>query len=265
MLTVAITGCGSGGGSAGDSARAQSSAPASIQISANPAVVASGESTWISWSAPNATACQASDGWSGDQPTSGSFRTPPVTATTTYALNCSGAKGGAMGRVTVRLQGDTGSGPSVTLKSVAGSVPLRGGTTLQWEAVNANRCVASGGWSGKKPAKGSAKVSNLQSDTTFTLSCDGPDGTAMAMTEVMVQTATLRWSGSGTPTPDGFRVYWGKSSAAPENAITITKSNVREQLVNLPGPGTYYFVLATLDAGKNETGRSNQVSKELPL
>ncbi len=82
------------------------------------------------------------------------------------------------------------------------------------------------------------------------------------MTQVALQRATLRWDGD-TSNHSAFRVLWGKRADAPENQVTINDPKAREHILDLPGSGTYYFILATLDKGNREIGRSNTASKRL--
>ncbi len=238
-----------------------------MQLTASPATVAPGEASMLSWSGQEASSCAASGGWSGSQPASGTFQTPPLTSTTTYTLSCTGVGRGILARVTVSVGASTGAeAPQVSLRSENGSVPANGGTTLQWQATDAKKCVASGGWNGNKPTQGSHHVGGLTADTNYTLSCEGANGTGVAMTQVQVQRATLRWTRSGgAAAPTAYRVLWGSRSGQPENAVTLTNPKVVQHVINLPGPGTYYFVLAALDASSKELGRSNEASKTLPL
>ncbi len=255
-----MVGCGSNG-------QSDSGNHGAIQLTASPATVASGESALLSWSGKDATSCAASGGWSGDRPTSGSFQTPPLTEATTYTLSCTSDSRGALARVTVSVGASSADGtPQVSLRSANGSVPANGGTMLSWQANGAKKCTASGGWKGKKPAQGSEQVAGLTADTTYTLSCVGEKGTGIAMTEVILQRATLRWTRSGgADAPTAFRVMWGSRSGQPDNSVTITNPKIVQHVINLPGPGTYYFQLAALDSSNRELGRSNEASKTLPL
>lgn len=257
---MAIAGCGS-------SSQSNSGSNGLMQLTANPATVAPGEASTLSWSGQGASSCTASGGWSGSQPASGSFQTPPLAESTTYTLSCSGTGRGILARVTVSVDASSGTGaPQVSLRSAKGSVPENGATTLQWQANGATKCVASGGWKGDKPTQGSQHVGGLTADTNYTLSCEGRDGTGVAMTQVMVQRATLRWTRrGGAGAPAAYRVLWGSRSGQPENAVTLANPKVVQHVIHLPGPGTYYFVLAALDASNKELGRSNEASKTLPL
>jgi hypothetical protein len=61
-------------------------------ISANPTSITSGSSSTLTWSSTDATSCTASNGWTGTKATSGTQSVSP-TATTTYALTCTGTGG----------------------------------------------------------------------------------------------------------------------------------------------------------------------------
>jgi hypothetical protein len=92
-------------------------------------------------------------------------------------------------------------GPSVDLK-VNGkddSVTVDEGTsvTLSWNSFNAERCEASGDWSGSKSLSGLEVVSNLTLGTkTFTLTCYGKGGKAQDSISVFVRKVL----GDQTPT-----------------------------------------------------------------
>jgi hypothetical protein len=76
----------------------------SITFRAEPRQVATNGSARLIWSVDNATACEASGGWSGSQPLSGEFFTGSLARTTTYSLSCDGAGGGnAIASVTVEV------------------------------------------------------------------------------------------------------------------------------------------------------------------
>jgi hypothetical protein len=222
-LSLLAAGCGSS-----DNGRSESAGQSgALEFVANPSTVTVGANTWLSWSGRDATSCQASGGWTGERPASGGFRTPPLTQTTTYTLNCTGPGRGSRARVKVVVSGATGTAdgaPQVSLRSQAGSIPSNGSTVLEWTAPTAGQCTASGGWSGKKPNRGSQRITGLTADSTFTLSCDGPGGTGIAMTQVMLQRATLRWAGSNVDNLAAFRILWGK---VPTNRNIRSPSAIR--------------------------------------
>lgn len=66
------------------------------------------------------------------------------------------------------------------------SIVYNGSATLSWTSTNATSCAASGGWSGVKATSGSESTGSLTSDTTYTLTCDGPGGSASDSVTVTV-------------------------------------------------------------------------------
>jgi len=94
----------------------------SVQLSAADAGVALNGTTTLTWSSQNATDCSASGGWSGTKALSGSEPTIPISADTTFQLNCNGPQGNALAITTV----------SVRVASLAWDVPTQNtdGSTL---------------------------------------------------------------------------------------------------------------------------------------
>ena len=93
--------------------------------------------------------------------------------------------------------------PTVTLTASGSSVASGGTVTLSWTTTNATSCTASASpsnsaWSGSETAGtgGPVTTSAITADTTFTLSCTGPGGTASGTATVNV-TAASSSSGGG--------------------------------------------------------------------
>jgi hypothetical protein len=64
--------------------------------------------------------------------------------------------------------------------------------TLAWSSANATSCAASGAWAGPQPASGSLTVSvTVAGSPTYTLTCNGPDGTASASATLSVAAANV--------------------------------------------------------------------------
>jgi hypothetical protein len=79
--------------------------PVTLDMSASPTLVNSGETSTISWSAPAATRCDAISpaGWTSKTSNSGS-QVVTVTATTTYSMNCSNATDSDNGTAIVNVR-----------------------------------------------------------------------------------------------------------------------------------------------------------------
>jgi Bacterial Ig domain/GDSL-like Lipase/Acylhydrolase len=144
-IALLVAGC-SGGGSG-------NSGP-TVSLSASPNPVNSGQSTTISWSAPNATSCTASGDWSGQGlPPSGSAVVGGVTSAKTYILTCTGSAGSGTGSVTVTInQPPVAANACFSIldnqSSVTGNLPASdpNGSNLTYQIVD-------------QPAGGSSSVS----------------------------------------------------------------------------------------------------------
>lgn len=88
--------------------------------------------------------------------------------------------------------------PTVTLTPSASSVSPGGTVTLTWTSQNTTSCTASGGWSGTQPVSGSAPSKPLSATTVFTLTCDGPAGSAVQSATVTVNTPSGGGGGGGS-------------------------------------------------------------------
>jgi len=74
-----------------------------VNLSASPGNISPGQSSTLTWSSTNATACSASGAWSGSQPTSGSVSTGALNQSSTYTLTCTGAGGSASASAVVTV------------------------------------------------------------------------------------------------------------------------------------------------------------------
>jgi hypothetical protein len=77
-------------------------APA-VMLQSDAASVTPGSTVHLIWSTTAATACTASGGWSGSQPTSGTATSAPLNSATTFTLSCTGAGGTSSQSVTVAI------------------------------------------------------------------------------------------------------------------------------------------------------------------
>jgi hypothetical protein len=96
--------------------------------------------------------------------------------------------------------------PSVNLMASPTFVSPGGSSSLTWTSTDITSCTASGGWSGAKPASGTGvSTGALNSLTTYTLNCTGPDGPASTTMTVRVEGANVTngwWHTSGTQVLD---------------------------------------------------------------
>ena len=186
-----------------------------VSVTASPASVAYNGSSTLTWSSLNATSCTAAGAWSGSRATSGSEVRGPLTSTSTFILTCTGPGGSAGQSVTVAV--DPPPAPTATLTANPTNVAMNGSATLTWTSSNATGCSASGAWSGTKAVNGSQSVGPLTQNSTFTLTCTGPGGSANRSVSVTVDPAALP---TVTLTANPTTVNSGGSSV-----LTWTSSN----------------------------------------
>jgi hypothetical protein len=104
-----------------------------VALSASPSSVTSQQTSSLTWSATDATACTASGGWSGPRAVSGVEVTPVLTATSNFTLTCTGSGGSATRTVTVAVTparsivtgGGTGGMDGLLLAALAALVCFR--------------------------------------------------------------------------------------------------------------------------------------------
>ena len=237
-----------------------------ISLSAADNSVLSGGSTMLSWSASGADSCSAAGGWSGNKDDSGSEQTPALTQDTQFSLSCSGPGGNTTASVTVRV--NDGSDPTVTLSAADTSVDAGDTTTLTWSSTGTDSCTASGGWSGNKNTSGNEATAPVTANTTYTLTCSGPGGNAMAMIEVSANgLLSISWQAptenvDGSPLTDlgGYTIYYGETSGNYTDEVSVNNPNATSFSVTLAS-GQYYVAMTATDVDGNESAMSNEVLK----
>lgn len=147
-----------------------------VSLTANPASIASGSASTLSWTSSNATSCNAGGAWSGAKALNGSQSTGSISATATYSLSCTGAGGTASASATVTVTQQPPA-PTVSISASPSSIESGQSSTLSWSSANATSCNASGAWSGTKAVSGSQSVAPA-STSLFTLTCTGAGGSA---------------------------------------------------------------------------------------
>ena len=68
--------------------------------------------------------------------------------------------------------------PTATISASPNPVTSGGRSTLTWSSTNATSCTSGGPWFSQGATSGTGLTDPVTSDTTFTLSCTGPGGTA---------------------------------------------------------------------------------------
>ena len=134
--------------------------PPILSFAASESSITSGDSVTLSWATTGADHCVAGGGWQGDVDLDGAAGTGALTETTSFELQCVGLGGTTSQSVQVAVT-TPGIPPTTTLS--ASSLILEAGdsTTLTWSSQNADRCDASGDWSGAKSVAGSESTRSL--------------------------------------------------------------------------------------------------------
>ena len=273
LCTVAA--CGGGGGGSGGGFGTSSVTAASVSTVPGPTLsftadadtVNSGASVSLSWSSQDADSCSAAGGWSGPRSVSGTATVGPLTQTTSFSLDCSGGGGSVSRQLTVVVEAVKEL--EISLSVDRDLVSENDEVTITWSAPGAERCVASGGWQGERTASGDFVTSPLGESTTFSLSCEAGNASAVAMVAVEVADLTLAWAAptenvDGTALTDlqGFFVYWGDASREYIGKLRL-EASAREWQIDLPA-GDYHFALTAVDSEGDESAYSNEVRRRVP-
>jgi Beta-propeller repeat len=177
---------------------ANSNPPPTVTIGVNPATIMVGQSTTLTWSSTNDSACTASGAWSGSEAVSGTLSVSPGTAgTDNYTLTCTGAGGSANASATLTVSAPPPA-PTVTIGVSPTSIVVGQSATLTWSSTNDSACTASGAWSGSEAVSGTQSVSPSTAGTdNYTLTCTGAGGSANASAALTVTIMAPSHPGGG--------------------------------------------------------------------
>lgn len=178
------------------------SAAPTVSIAADPATIALGAGTRLTWSSTDATACVASGAWSGDKAVSGSeVLSPTASGSAAYTLSCTGP--GGSGAATAMVTVDDAAppppapAPTVSLNITPGSLTVGASATLTWSSTDSSSCSASGSWSGGRSTSGSETVTPTASGTaSYTLNCSGDGGSSSRTVTLTANPAPRRGGGA---------------------------------------------------------------------
>jgi ATP-dependent protease HslVU (ClpYQ) peptidase subunit len=194
-----------------------------LTLTATPNSIQEGEMTTVAWDAQNATACTASNDWTGDKPLTGNEVLQPA-ADASYALTCIGV-GGEVSQTALVTVTPAPPAPTLTLTATPNSIQEGETTTVAWDAQNATACTASNDWSGDKPLTGN-EVLQPVADASYTLTCTGAGGEVFQTVLVTVTPAPPAPTLTLTATPNSIQegetttVAWDA-----QNATSCTASN----------------------------------------
>jgi uncharacterized repeat protein (TIGR01451 family) len=160
-----------------------------VNLTANPSSIQSGQSSTLTWTSNNATSCSASWSLGSSVSTSGSKVVFPG-STTTYNITCSNGSGSASDSATVSVTNTPVNNPTVNLTADDTTIDSGDSTILRWNSNNADTCTASGGsngWSGNRNLSGTFGTGALTSDRTYSITCSNGSGSASDSVTVRVE------------------------------------------------------------------------------
>ncbi len=253
--TYTITASGAGGAATADITVTVVSSEPTVTLSALPRTITQAESAVLSWTSANAGTCSIDNGI-GTVDTNGSLNITP-TETTTYTITASGAGGAATADITVTV---VSSEPTVTLSALPQTITQGESAVLSWSAANAAGCNIEPDI-GAVTAEGSV-TATPSATTTYTLTAEGPGGTATDAVTVTVvhpvptvslaaapqsiiggESAELSWSSTHAET---LTLDQGIGTVALEGRVTVTPTETVTYTVTAGGPGGTVTASATI-------------------
>jgi len=240
-----------------------SSTQPTLKLTAQPASIASGASSVLTWSSTNASSVSIAG--VGTFSASGSATVKP-SVTTTYMATASGSGGTAMSSATVTVT--NASAPSVTLSANPTSISPGASSTLSWTSSNATSVSIPG--VGTFGATGSKSVTP-SATTTYTATATGAGGSATS-------SATVTVSSSGIPSfghvfivveeNHGYSSVIGSSSMPYLNSLTPLYGLATQYYANThPSIGNYFMMttgqIITNNDSYNSTVTADNVVRHL--
>lgn len=225
--------CSGAGGSGSQQVAVTGSLP-TLALTSDSDIVAAGGAVTLTWSSSDASACTASDGWSGSKPTAGSesLAIPAIDAYD-FSLTCSDGSNSVTQTVTVN-----GSAPVVSLTVFPSTVVAGKTVTLRWQAQYADSCLASGVWNGSLPAAGARTVTLTgEGARNFHLACSNSGASTQGDASAVVTPAPAFPPATAyrmTESHDGVVVTTG--------AVTYPKSSAPDWTADLGAPVSYPLI-----------------------
>jgi hypothetical protein len=159
-----------------------------LQFSAQPTNITTGDSATLSWTANNATSVSIPG--VGTFGATGSVQVTP-TSTSTYIATATGAGGTASSNATINVS-EQNPPPTISFKAQPNTIKIGASALLSWTTAGATSVNIAG--LGSFPANGSTNVTP-STTTVYTATADGLGGAAKASTTVTVEA-------NGTPLPN---------------------------------------------------------------
>lgn len=137
------------------------------------------------------------------------------------------------------------------------SVTLAGSDVhIKWKVLGVGGCVASGGWTGDRPAIGEATINNVTSSATYTLRCERPGAVTLTWTA-----PTKNVDGSALTDLRGHTIVHGSSESALTELIKVDSPSITTYRVEGLPAGNRFFAVRAFNAKGTESANSNVLSK----
>ena len=177
----------------------QGTAPQIASFAANPASIASGSSTTLSWSVSGATSIAITPGTFTSAAPSGSTHMSPA-ATTTYTLTVTNAAGSVTSTLTVTVTAAQSTPTISTFTASPADITAGSSSSLSWAVTGATSITITPGTFTSTSASGATNVSPAAT-TTYTLTAANSAGsvTATAVVTVTASGGSLTITTSSCP------------------------------------------------------------------
>ena len=156
-----------------------------VTVNATPLSVESGSSSDISWISTNATSCNANV-TGRTKGTSGTFNTGALTKGKEYSVICIGTNGSSSGNVIVSVIGENDP-PIVSAIATPSSIVSGAKSVITWTSKNTTSCNADV-TTRTKGTSGTFTTAALTSDTAYSVTCVGPNGSGSTTVYVFINT-----------------------------------------------------------------------------
>ncbi len=230
IYTITVSGPG---GTATDSVTIHTNDSIAVNLTASPEQIIAGEKTVLFWQSSGADSVSIDNTIGNVYPVNQGYVTVSPSATTTYTITAVNGSTTISETATVTVA----QAPAVNIAASPAQIDQGQTATLTWSSAHAATAVIGQGV-GEVPVNGSTTVSPFVT-TTYTITVDGPGGTATAGTTVTVSTppvvsitatpgsiapggsANLAWTSQGA-TSVSIDQNIGAVSASGNRAVTPT-------------------------------------------
>lgn len=152
--------------------------------------------------------------------------------------------------------------PSFTVTPASGTAPLA--VRVTWNVPGGTACQAGGAWTGAKAAAGFEDLTLTAGPKSFALTCTALTGPPAKGEAVITWTpATQNTDGSAYTNAKGYHLVSGTTSP-PTTQILVTPASAATYTYTNLDPGTYYFMIRSINNADVTSDFSGIGSKVIP-